>query len=258
MSHPSSIDLEAFACGEPHDAVADHLATCEACGVYVARLRDVVAAGPSEDVARDRVAAVESATPVADPDRARDDDGKAAPRPGARVRAILRASTIAAPMALAAMIFLLVRSGAPPADPPVAAPVPSPAAAPPAALEPPSEVAFKGGVQIAVIRERDGQQARFTSVVPVRPGDRLRLEVALDREQAILGGVLGEDGAYLELMPDSVRGAGTHLSERSARVDSTPTRGAVVVGVPEAVNEARTTRRLDGVRTLTIAWESAP
>ena len=58
---------------------------------------------------------------------------------------------------------------------------------------------FKGGPQVAVIRERGKDQARFSSTVRVRPGDRIRLEVALDREQAILGGVLADDAQWLDL-----------------------------------------------------------
>jgi hypothetical protein len=126
-----------------------------------------------------------------------------------------------------------------------------------AAVEP--ETQFKGGPQVAVVRERGGQQARFSGSsgpLRVRPGDRIRLEVALDREQAILGAVLGDDGSYLELMPDAVRGPGTHFSEKSAKFDAAETRGTVLIGTREAVARARTTHQLDGVTSVRIEWES--
>jgi hypothetical protein len=115
---------------------------------------------------------------------------------------------------------------------------------------------FKGGMQVAVVRERGGAQTRFSSTVRVRPGDRLRVEVALDHEQAILGAVLADDGSYLELMPEAVRGPGTHFSERSAKIDATPTRGTIIIGSPEAVARARQTKSFDGVTTLRVDPEA--
>ena len=115
---------------------------------------------------------------------------------------------------------------------------------------------FKGGMQVAVVRERGGAQARFSSTVRVKPGDRLRVEVALDHEQAILGAVLADDGSYLELMPQAVRGPGTHFSERSAKIDAAPTRGTIIIGRPEAVARARETKSFEGVTTLRVELES--
>ena len=113
-------------------------------------------------------------------------------------------------------------------------------------------------MQIAVVRDRAGEQARFASGVRVRPGDRLRVEVALDREQAILGAVLSDDGSYLEVMPLAVRGPGTHFSEKSAKIDGAPTYGTIVIGTPEAVARARATKQLDGVSSLRVEWEGTP
>jgi hypothetical protein len=55
-----------------------------------------------------------------------------------------------------------------------------------------------------------------------------------------------------------VRPAGTHLSERAARIDARPSRGVVLVGAPDAVSRARASRRLDEVSALRIEWEGAP
>ena len=106
------------------------------------------------------------------------------------------------------------------------------------------------------MRERAGDQARFVGSVSVKPDDRLRVEVALDREEVVLAGVLGDDGSWLELMPPESRTAGTYFSDRSARVDASPLRGIVLVGTPTAVTLARTTHRFDGVSSLRIDWES--
>jgi hypothetical protein len=131
-----------------------------------------------------------------------------------------------------------------------------PSAAPAEAVATEPDTQFKGGPQVAVVRERGGAQARFSRAVQVRPGDRIRVEVALDREQAILGAVLGDDGSYLELMPEAVRGPGTHFSEKSAKFDAAPTRGTILIGTREAVARARATRQLDGVTTVRVEWEA--
>jgi hypothetical protein len=67
--------------------------------------------------------------------------------------------------------------------------------------------------------------------------------------------VLADDGTYVELMPLGTRGPGTHLSERSAKIDAAPTRGTIIVGSPEAVARARSTRQLVGVGTLRVEGE---
>ena len=68
--------------------------------------------------------------------------------------------------------------------------------------------------------------------------------------------MLADDGSYLELMPQAVRGPGTHFSERSAKIDAAPTRGTIIIGTPEAVARARDTRNLDGVTTLRVEVEA--
>jgi hypothetical protein len=263
MSHPSSLELEAFACGDDTPKavtdVARHLDECGACRSFVERLRALVTAGPSKDAARELVARL-SAEPAAarSVDQERRDDRPVAPRAApllavvkgrARWRTMVATTSVLVPLAAAAVLLLLVRGPAPKgtAPPSVEPPVttsPTTIATGPS-VEP--ETTFKGTLQVAVIRDRNGEQARFTGPLRVRAGDRLRLEVALEREQAILGAVMGDDGSYLEIMPAGVRGAGTHFSERSARVDASPTPGVILIGSPEAVAHARETRRFDDV-----------
>jgi hypothetical protein len=259
MTHPSSIDLEAFAVGEPLPAAfAGHVEGCAECAAFVAELHALVSAGPSRAEAEDVVsrAALRAALDAsAAPEAANDVTPSREER---KKRLWLVATSVLAPLAAAAAILFLVRSeplsvSPPPAVPTVTRIQMAPLSSAPA-VEPDTQ--FKGGRQVAVVRERAGDQARFSGSVAVRPGDRIRVEVALDHEQAILGAVLGDDGSYLELMPDAVRGPGTHFSEKSAKFDASPTHGTIIVGSREAVARARATRQLDGVATVRIEWES--
>ena len=261
MTHPSSLDLEAFACGEgPLASVTDHLAVCEECQAYVERLGGLVATSPTAAEADALIARAlaRASTPTL---RAVDGAGSATGKPAPRQsRLWLVTTSVLTPLAAAAAIVLLLRSGGvkplpAPDNPPTAPSVPDRIQMAPL---PEPDTTFKGGRQIAVVRERGGEQARFASSVAVRPGDRLRVEVALDREQAILGAVLSDDGSYLELMPLGVRGPGTHFSEKSAKIDGTPTYGTIVIGTPEAVARARATHQLDGVSSLRVEWEGKP
>lgn len=275
MTHPSSLDLEAFACGEPlRPALLEHVEECSACGAFVDGLRGLAAAGPSAAQADAAVAhAIETASSGQEADVVRLADRAAPPaRADARRRLWMIATSVVTPLAAAAAILLLARSTTLPSPPtssprdPLSAGAQAPAPPdtiqmgrlpqPVAAAEP--DTRFKGGMQIAVVRDRGGLQTRFSGPVVVKPGDRLRVEVALDREQAILGAVLSDDGNYLELMPEGVRGAGTYFSERSAKIDETPTRGTIVIGSPEAVARARATKQFDGVATLRVEWEPQP
>lgn len=207
MSHPSSLDLEAFACGDDVPGIAAHVDACEACHGFVDRLRGLPV----------------PAAPVAE---------------GHKRGIPLRAAAFALPLAAAAALVLLLRD-------PSARDAAGPIAAAPASTEEPS-TSFKGVRQVAVIRERDGEQRRFTGKVPVREGDRLRVEVALDREEAILAAVVSDDGSTLELMPAAVRPPGTHYSERSARVEGPPMGGKIVVG--GSMQDAETVVRVEWER----------
>lgn len=268
MTHPNSLDLEAFACGEQKLSVATHIGACAACHGFVERVRGALSAGPSRTSASNAVARAMART-AKDAERTREEmparavDARLPARDAARRRWLMKASTVAVPLAAAAAILvligrpsstdILVPGSSSLADPSVTGGGP-PSTGDHAAIDP--ETTFKGGVQVAVIRERAGQQARFTGAVAVKPGDRLRVEVALDREQAILAAVMGDDASWLELMTEGARRPGTHFSERSARVDGSPLRGTILVGSPEAVARARSTRRFDEVTTIRVEWES--
>lgn len=217
MQHPSSLDLEAFSVGETSPELETHLAGCEACRRFVAKLGGLEAPVAPE---------------ISEPHQA---------------TRFAKVIPWIVPLAAAAVILLLL-GRRPPGD--VVTPISRPSVE-----QPEPETTFKGALPIAVIRERSGSQERFTGRAMIRTGDRLRVEVALDREQVISAGVLGDDGSWLELMPESSRAAGMHFSEKSARVDAEPLRGTVIVGSPDQVALARSTRNFKGVSTLRLEWE---
>jgi hypothetical protein len=222
MNHPNSLDLEAFACGDEIAAVSAHVVACDACRTFVDRLRDLPI--PKVDL----------------------------PAATATVTSIFQKKNLAAialPLAAAAILVFVFREKKPSGD---ATMIPS--ITPSVATEEPS-TSFKGVRQVAVIRERDGEQKRFTGRVPVKEGDRLRVEVAIDREQTIVAGVLSEDGSYLELMPPVVRPTGTHYSEKSARVSSPPSNGTILVGTEEQVSRAKNHVANADVDQVRVEWE---
>lgn len=276
MIHPNTIDLEAFACGDAIDGIDTHLAECDACSHFVAKAKTL--SSTTDDAADDLLARAIASVEVekarveveveAPADLAANDHDVKAPVAKPKRSFWFVASTVITPLAAAAAILLLTRSTPLPQP---EAPKLSPSAPTAAATETsPTPIAagssgatgaddqgtsFKGSVQIAVVRERAGAQARLLGEVEVRSGDRLRVEVALDREQAILGAVIADDGAYLEIMPARVRGRGTHYSEKSARIDAHPIAGTIVIGTPEAVAKARTTMKFDGLITMRVQPE---
>jgi hypothetical protein len=233
MTHPNSLDLEAFACGDEIAAVSAHVDACEACRTFVDKLRDLPI--PKIDL----------------------------PAATATVTSIFQKKNLAAialPLAAAAILVLVLRDKTDKRagdDVTTIAPATATATGPDRILMATADptTSFKGVRQVAVIRERDGEQKRFTGRVPVKEGDRLRIEVAIDREQSVVAGVLSEDGSYLELMPGTTRAAGTHYSEKSARVSAPPSNGTILVGTAEQVERAKKhlpTTDLDEVR---VEWE---
>ncbi len=250
-AHPIAIDLEAFACGERAEGIEVHLRTCALCRSFVDRAAALACGFPETKIRR-----LVRSEPTLTPGRVRgallDPFGG---RLSARTSRALALASASGPLLAAAAILLWMGVSKPPLPLLPTAGNGKPTHQEVAARDPETEDTFKGGLSVAVIRERDGMQTRFTDVVPMREGDRLRLEVAIDRPQSILGAVLGDDGGYVELLQDHAREAGTHFSEHSARVDGKGQNGTVLVGSPEAVYRARVGRDYRGVRTLSLRWE---
>jgi len=220
-AHPASYALDGHAAGDHDPEVAAHMATCEVCRSYVERSIAAARDAPAS-AALARVLAAQVAAP---PRKAR----------------IVRIAYALAPLAAAAVLVLLLRH---PAPTPPATSSSSPSVA--------GSVQFKGGLQIAIVRERGTDQERFASVVAVRPGDRFRVEVSLDRERPVTAGVLASDGSWLTVLAPALLTSGTHLSERAAAVDDHPIDGVVIAGAPADVERARATRDFTGVTVLAI------
>lgn len=247
--HPSSLALEGFACGEELASVSEHVGSCDACRSFVDEIvrasEDFVKAESLERMLKSSERAAFAEPPP--------------PAPGITQR---RAAVfVLLPLvAAAAGMLLWLRTSPEPRGEIVSLREPhemenDPHEGSKGVLSDP-ETSFKGGVQIAAIRERDGDQGRFTSRVGVREGDRLRIEVALDRSGIILAGVLAEDGSFLPLLESAVRPPGTHFSDHAARFDHVPTHGWIIVGSEDAIARARWARKpVVGVTSMRVEWE---
>jgi hypothetical protein len=113
-------------------------------------------------------------------------------------------------------------------------------------------VRFKGGMQTAIIVEHGGVQSRETGALTLEPGDRIRLEIALDHDARIAAGVLAEDGEWAWLQAPALFTGGTHYSEHSITFDHDVASGWVLVGTEDAVERARKSRNLHEVTAIRI------
>jgi hypothetical protein len=216
--HPPAFRLDAHVAGDLDPSVTEHLAACDACTAYIAATTAAAArfAGTEGKKAADFVLAL-------------DDRARARARAEARPRWIAkvpRAAWVAAPLLAAAALLFLVRMPTTPLVPAVTEPA----------------VRFKGKMQVAVVRDRNGDQSRIATEVRVRPGDRLRVEVSIDEARSIEVGFLGKDGTWVLLLAPAFIEAGTHFSERAARFDDMPTEGWIIAGIPDDVSRARSRR----------------
>lgn len=230
-SHPPAPKLEAVAAGDDPGPIAAHIETCAACAAYVARLRSEAAAFRAE-VDADGFAEVISARAAASERR--------------RWAAFIG---LAGPVVAAAAAVLLWLRASPDSRAPSAS-------AGVASSEPSDRVRFKGELSVAVIRERGGKQERLTGPFEVEPSDRIRIEMAVDRDEPVTAGLLSPDGTWTLLQEAVTLGGGTHYSDLSARFDESPTDAWLLVGSPKEVERARSLRVFDRV----VAWriKSAP
>lgn len=228
--HPNAIRLEAVAAGDADAEVDAHLETCAECKDYVTSLAaEARAASTDGDTFLAKLTARDAKT----------EEPGGAPQASTAGAKVYRLAWIAAPLAIAAVLFLILRpAGTRPIDPAGSSGDPA--------------TRFKGGIQVAIVLDREGDQRRVVNEVRVRPGDRIRAEVAVDSAQPLLAGMLGNDGTWVLLLAPTTLEAGTHFSERAARFDEAPTEGHVLVGHPDAVERARKTRRFDDVRAIPV------
>jgi hypothetical protein len=228
--HPAAVRLEALAADDHEAATAAHVEACEACAAYVAKLKEEASAF------RARVDAVAFAKAIA----ARE----SSTRPPGVVKAI---GIVTPALAIAAAALLWLHGAGP------GAVVTPPGLTPPVPASDTSSAEgarFKGGLTVAVVRERGGAQERLAGPFEVRPGDRIRVEIGVDREEAITAGLLADDGTWTVLEAPSTLATGTHYSELAARFDDSPTQAFLLVGSPVDVARARSVGRFDEV----VAW----
>jgi hypothetical protein len=231
--HPASYLLEEFAAGAGDEPTARHVETCDGCRSYVERFRGAAARFARESV---------SADVFADRVVSRSQSSR-------KVAWVGVAGTLSL-VAAAAVILLLLR-------PPETATGPVALATTPQA-EDVEGVRFKGGPQVAIIREREGRQVRLVTDAGIRPGDRLRVEVSVDAAATVEVGVLSEDGAWVTLMSASMLTPGTHFTPKAVRFDDSPSAGWILAGAPDAVARARSTRQFDSVTVLPLHVEKDP
>lgn len=229
--HPTTFRLDAHAAGDHDERVAAHLAGCAVCAGYVERLEKQVRAASESDGAK----AAEFVLGLDDARRTRDREGRPK-RPATRF--VFAGASI---LAAAAALVLVTRGSL------------QIAGADAAVTEP--AIRFKGKLQLAVIRDRRGEQIRSATEVRVRPGDRLRAEISVDDSRPVEVGFLGKDGTWVLLLAPALVEAGTYFSERAAQFDETPTEGWIVAGRPEAVAKARAERTLEDVSTVPVIVE---
>ncbi len=226
--HPPNDRIEAVAAGDRDGGVEAHLASCEACRAYVSRLEEAAVTFRKEAEDGVFLARLEAARAVPSVPKIRS------------AKRWANAIYLGAPLLAAAAAFLVWMR-------PDVHHVERPGTF--------SATRLKGVVGLAVVRERSGSQERFTGEVPVRAGDRLRVEVDLDRPLPIAGGMLGSDGEWVPLFSPSILEPGLHFSDQSVRFDDRPTDGWVLVGDASAVERARTTQSLADVVALRVRLE---
>jgi hypothetical protein len=222
--HPAPVRLDAFAAGDRDEEVAQHIASCTACATYV-----------EQASALNRAFAETEGEKSADFVLGLHDRQTTAPF---NRKSFGRASWIAGTFLAAAAVLLVISNREPASNPPNGA-----------------AIRFKGGMQVAIIRDRAGDQARLIGEVRVRPGDRLRAEISVDDSRPLEVGFLGKDGTWILLHAPVLVEAGTYFSERAAEFDSSPTEGWVIAGRPEDVSRARTTRSFGDVSALPVVAE---
>jgi hypothetical protein len=248
--HPHAARLDGLAVGERDDDARAHVEECEACSRYVASVTQSAEAFAREEgpKAAEFVRAVR-AREAARVRSARKRWWIAAGSRGSSIAAGSRGSSIAAGsavLALAASVLLVVHGRPRGAETPEPTPVASGEEATGAPFR------FKGHMQVSVIVEHEGLQSRHVGPLALDPGDRVRIEMALDHDQRVAAGVLADDGAWAELQAPALLTAGTHFSERSVAFRGDVPSGWLLAGDADALERARRTRTPTGVVAIRV------
>ena len=110
--------------------------------------------------------------------------------------------------------------------------------------------------KFTAVRIRGGRKSRHVDSVSVRDGDKLYVEVHLDKAARLSAGLLQDDGTWSDLFEDRHIEAGTYPVNRAKVL--TPSRhadpGWLLVGPPSLVKEALAERRtdIDGLTAIRV------
>ena len=239
--HPAAHRLDAVAAGDADEGVSAHLATCEACTRHVEELRGEAARFRVAQDANAFVERAQAAARVREAERERD-------WRTARAAWAVRVGLVTGPLLAAALVLLVVRAR--PGEGVGSGVGAGASAGASAGAGPAAESRFKGGLVVAVVRERGGRQERLAGPFQVRAGDRVRVEVSTDRDGPLAAGLLTDEGEWVTLLAPVALEAGTHYSELAARFDESPTHATLLVGDPQDVERARSSRDFAKV----VAW----
>jgi hypothetical protein len=250
-NHPTMLRLETFVAGHADPEVQAHLEACSECRSLAdtwreeaAAFRSASPAGPFVEKVRAR-SLQDTVLAGAGPKSVSLRLASSNPRTDAKPKRATWLPTASAIAAIAAGLFFVLRTPAVPIG---------------IALDPgPSGVAFKGeAVQLAVIRERGGEQVRLlggAEGVRVRAGDRLRAEVALDHAGPVQIALVRDDGKRWTLLAPTALEAGIAFSPESIRFDAEPFSGRLFAGETAQVEQAILRGETKGVRVIRIQSE---
>lgn len=249
-AHPSAFALESTAAGHPSPETTRHLAECEACRAHVESLEKearAFAGEPLPDFLREPKIEDAPRAPTSEKRATRSAEPFTETRPKkSTLSRVLPFAATVLPLAAAALAVFALQRPVPNEEPQLEPTVTSPA------------VRFKGGPTLAVIREHEGTQDRFTSKVFVGPNDALRVELGVDAEGTYEAGLLGADGSWVVLLAPTMLRPGAHYSERAARFDAHPEAGVLVAGPEAEVEAARKTRDFSRVTVLPVEVSRDP
>jgi hypothetical protein len=223
--HPTTFGLEAHHAGEGSAATAQHLLVCSSCAEYVRGLDEAAAEFRGRTNPEQFVRDIRRRT--------------ATSRFVGHRSPLTFLVPLAGALGVVAVCFAVLRS-----SPGLTAHVAD-------------ELRPRGGdgraaVTVILRHARDGHQSRHSAEVVARPGDRLRVEVAVAQATELEAVILDDDGGRTSLGPRRAFPAGTHLLEPTFTFDSRPFAARILVGPPDGVAHTLAGQADDRVRSVAV------
>ena len=232
---PSGLELDAWFIERTPGPLADHIAQCELCAGYIARLESedaafIAAEAPEAFVHRPAIAAELN-------------------RPEPVQRSFWSRfgwSALASIAAAAVALLVMIDRGKTNED--VLTPD-TPA---------PDIVRIKGKTSLAVVLKRGDSQTRHTGTVRVKPGDEIRVELNSGEVTTLTVGIRTDDGQWMPLNEGFQSRLGSEpVHDDAIAFDEEATRGWIIAGAPDAITHALAQGILDSddLIRLRIEWE---